>query len=196
MTEKEIFGAASVVLGIGCCLIYMWQVYRRQVRPHLFSWLIWAVLSSIGFAVALAEKAGAGAWTFGTGAVMLLIIAIMSYFYGEKRITKSDWTALIVALAAIPVWLMTDNPLWAVVIISGINLVACYPTFRKSWARPGEESALTFFIGALQFLFSILAQDNMTFTTLIYPGTILTQNILVVAMLLARRAVLAGARDK
>ena len=37
MFEKEIIGGASVLVGLVSYAIYLWQVYHRQVKPHLFT---------------------------------------------------------------------------------------------------------------------------------------------------------------
>lgn len=191
MLEKEIIGGAAVAIGLYSYAVYLWQIYRRTIKPHLFTWIIWGTLMFIGFAAQYVENAGPGSWNMGVSAVITFVIAGAAYFYGEKNITRSDWIAFIVALSAIPAWIMTDNPLWAVVIISGIDVVAFYPTFRKSWYRPGEEGAWSFFTGGAQFALSIFALENMTFTTVLYPAVIAAMNMLLVTMLLCRRRALA-----
>jgi hypothetical protein len=191
MSEKEIIGALAAVLGVAGYGVYMGQVYRRAIRPHMFTWIIWGILMSIGFAAQLAEKAGPGAWNLGVSAAATLMIAGASAFYGEKKITRSDWVFFIGALSAIPVWLMTDDPLGAVVIITMIDAAAFYPTFRKSWINPREESVSVFLVSVPQFLLSIAALERMTLTTVLYPAVIVSLNALLVMLLLWRRKALA-----
>ena len=190
MTEKEILGGLSVVLGMTCHVAYIWGIYRGSTKPHLFTWLIWGTLISITFSVQVVENAGPGSWYIGVSAMMNFFIAGVSFFRGEKNITKSDWAAFIVALSAIPVWQMTGNPLWAVVIVSMINVTACYPTFRKSWMNPWGEPALVYFIGVVPFSLSIFALERVTLTTALYPAVIVAVNIIMVLLLLQRRRVL------
>lgn len=187
MSEKEILGALSVVAGVVSYAVYLWGMYRGKLKPHVFTWTIWGVLLGTGFLVQYAEKAGPGSWNLGVSAVLTLFVAVVAYFYGEKNITRSDWISFLFALSAIPVWLATDNPLWAVIIISTIDSVAFYPTFRKSWSKPQEEGLASFFIGSFQFFLSILALEKMTLVTVLYPATIVSLNILLVLMLVYRR---------
>jgi len=179
------------VVGLYSYAVYLWQIHHRTVKPHLFTWIIWGTMSSIGFAAQVVEKAGPGAWNLCLSAMINFVIAFLAFFHGEKNITRSDWIAFVAALSAIPVWIATDNPLWAVVIISVIDALAFYPTIRKSWMRPGEEGAAFFLIGTVQFILSILAMERMTITTVLYPGTIIVMNMLVVTLLLQRRRALA-----
>ena len=190
MTEKEILGGLSVVMGMACYAVYIHEIYRGNTKPHLFTWLIWGIIMSIAFVVQVVEKAGPGAWHIGISALIVFFIAGMSFFRGEKNITKSDWTAFIIALLAIPVWQITGNPLWAVVIVSMIDAAAFYPTFRKSWTKPWEESAKAYFICMIQYSVSILALERITFTTVLYPTIVTIMAGLLVLMLLWRRKVL------
>jgi hypothetical protein len=191
MTEKEIIGIAAVVLGVAGYGFYMGQIYRRAIKPHMFTWIIWGIVMSIGFAVQYAEEAGPGAWNLGVGAAATILIAAASCFYGERKITRGDWVFFIGALSAIPAWLMARDPLWAVVIISLIDAAAFYPTFRKSWMKPREEGSVIYFNGAVQFSLSIAALEKITVTTALYPATIAVLNAGLVMMLLWRRRVLA-----
>ncbi len=190
MSEKEIIGGLSVAVGLISYALYLWGIYRRTVRPHVFTWFIWGTLASIGFAVQYVEKGGPGAWNLGVAAAINFMIAGVAVFYGEKHISRSDWIAFIIAMGAIPVWWMTDNPLWAVVIVSAIDIVAFYPTFRKSWMKPAEEGACSFSIGAVQFLLSIFALEKPVLATVLYPVVVVSMNTLLVLMLLYRRRVL------
>lgn len=187
MTEKEIIGGLAVAIGMAGYAVYLHGVFRGGLRPHMFTWIIWAVVMSTGFAAQYAEDAGPGAWNLGMSALATISIAVASCFYGEKNITRGDWIVFIGALSAIPAWLVTHDPLWAVVIISAIDAAAFYPTFRKSWAKPREEGLLVYLLSVPQFLLSIIALERVTVTTALYPATIVTLNAALVAMLLWRR---------
>ena len=191
MTEKEILGGLSVVLGLVCYVVYMWGIYRGSTKPHLFTWLLWSILISITFSVQVVENAGPGSWHIGMSALVTLFIVGVSFFRGEKNITRSDWAAFIIALSAIPVWKMTGNPLWAIIIVSMIDAAAYYPTFRKSWMKPWEEPALAYFIGMVQFSISLFALERVAFTTALYPAVVAVLNFTMVLLLLWRRKALA-----
>ena len=145
---------------------------------------------SIAFVAQVVENAGPGSWHIGMSALVTFFIVGVSFFRGEKNITRSDWVAFIIALSAIPVWKMTGNPLWAIVIVSMIDAAAFYPTFRKSWKKPWEESALAYFIGMVQFSLSIFALERVAFTTVLYPAVVMTFDALLFLFLLWRRRVL------
>jgi hypothetical protein len=192
MSEKESFGALSVVAGFICLSGYLWAVFKGHVRPHVFSWVVWTLLLGIGFAVQVSEGAGPGSWALGSAMIMNAAIAMASYFHGERNITKGDWICFIGALSAIPAWLATEDPLAAAVIVSVIDAVAFYPTFRKAWVKPQEESSFAFAVMSVQIILSLYAMENVAITTVLYPAVILFLNIAFIIMLLWRRRALSG----
>ncbi len=187
MATKEIIGVVAAALTVIGGAIYLWQIYARTVKPHAFSWIVWGTLALVSFAAQLAGGAGPGAWAMGVSALNCYVFAVFGLFYGEKNITRSDWVAFVAALLAIPVWRATHNPLWAVVIVSCIDAVAFYPTFRKSWLRPYEEGAAVFSLITLQMLLSILAAQKYSLTVILYPAVIIFLNLTLIAALLYRR---------
>ncbi len=177
MSAKEIIGGLAVVVGVTSQFLYLWQVFRRTIKPHIFSWFIWGVLGLIGFAAQYASNAGPGSWAIGVSSSICFVIAAAGFFYGEKSITRSDWACFIFSLSAIPVWMATKNPLWAVVIVSTIDAAAFYPTFRQSWMTPHEEGMIAFLLYGLQMVLSLFALESFTLTTALYPAVILVMNV-------------------
>ena len=96
----------------------------------------------------------------------------------------------IAALSTIPVWYLTKDPLYAVILITTIDALAFYPTFRKSWHKPYEDNAFTFSLSALKFLFATLGLEYFTLTTSMYPISLVIMNGLFVIMVLWRRKAL------
>ncbi len=84
-------------------------------------------------------------------------------------------------------WLMTEDPLYSVIIISLIDVAAFYPTFRKSWHKPDEESLLSYNIASMKLFLSLFALDNFTVTTSLYALTIVITNTAFVIMCVMRR---------
>jgi len=191
MTEKEIIGILAIVVGAVGQGLYLWQIFRHKVKPHIFSWIVWGLLGLIGFAAQYAANAGPGCWSMGIFAATCFVIAGTGFFYGEKSISRSDWICFFSLLSAIPAWVLTNNPLWAAIIVSIIDAVAFYPTFRKSWMHPHNEGVTAFFIYSVQMVLSLSALDNYNLTTALYPAVILIMNVSLAVVLLYRRRVLA-----
>ena len=105
--------------------------------------------------------------------------------------TKSDWAILVTVLAAIPLWAVTKDAFWSVILVSVIDTLAFIPTIRKSWHRPHEEVASTFVFGFIGFAFALLALENPSFINICNPVKVLCTNAIFIACLMYRRHVMS-----
>lgn len=193
LSLKEILGALSIILGAINYFIYIRSILVGQTRPHMFSWIVWGTTISIAAAAQFSEHGGPGAWATGFAAACHFIVVGLSIKHGETNITRSDWISLLAALAAIPLWYFTDNPLGSVILVSLIDLVGCYPTLRKSYVNPWQEPAITYIISELRSLASLFALAQFSLVTVLYPATLVFANIVISGTILLRRRTLRQA---
>lgn len=189
MDYRHVIGAIAIIIQLVCIIPYFIGLFNKKIKPHGFTWLLWGSLSAITFVIQLYESAGAGAWLTGVNAAIPLMVACLAFRYGTFTITRSDWAVSAVALMAIPLWVLTENGLWSVIIVSCINILASWPTFRKTWSKPFDEFPLTFFLGGFSVLLSIAALENRNVTTFLYPLIVGLSNLSLVGIILYRRKV-------
>ncbi len=187
----EVIGGIAFLIGIYGSVVYIRSILKHQTRPHLFTWLVWTLLSGIGYLAQLHDKAGPGAWALAITTVFSLIIVGLCLKYGEKTVTRGDKIALAASLTAILPWVLTSDPLGSVIMISIIDIVAFYPTFRKSWMKPGEENLTAYNLANVKFGLSLCALQAFTVNTMLYPSVIILANGAFVVMCLIRRKQLA-----
>lgn len=194
MDIKTLYGAASVILLLVAYGPYIHSILNGTVKPHLFTWVIWVVLSAIAFAVQLYEKAGPGSWLMGVTCLLCATVMILSFRQSDKDITKSDWLCFVTALSAIPLWYVTKEPTASVVLISLIDGVGFLPTYRKAWNKPYEDSAVFFMLGSITVLLSILALEDRTLNAALYPFSVFIFNSTFAILLVVRRRILASSQ--
>lgn len=189
MTDYHVvLGATSILLGVIGYIFYFRSIFRGITKPHPFTWFTYGIIDVIVFIAQVIKGAGPGAWTLGFSAVVVFAIAALALKWGEKRITRSDWLCFVGALMAIVFWIATDDPLYAVIIATGINILAILPTFRKSYLRPNEEALSMWSLDAAKYAVSIFALETANLTTALFPfGIVVTNGILVAVVLLRRR---------
>lgn len=190
-SSAEIFGAMAFLVGLYGSGKYIVSILRHRTRPHLFTWAVWGLLSVIGFFAQLHDKAGPGAWALGITALCTIVICLLCFPYGEKSVTTGDKISLALSLTAILPWILTKDPLGSVILISLIDIVAFYPTFRKSWHKPHEEYLTGYNLANVKFILSFFAMQAFTINTLLYPAVIILTNAAFVLMCLIRRRQLA-----
>ena len=190
ITYANVFGALSTLMILFSRTNYLNGIFRGKVRPHAFAWLIWGVISAVGFTAQVSQGAGAGSWARGFACFTSFIIFILAFMKGERHVKRSDWATLIIALCAVPLWMATKTPVWSVVLVCLIDILGCYPTLRKSWGKPYEETAKSYVLSGVSALFAIIAIENYTMSTWLYPAEGVCTNIFIVGFLIWRRHIL------
>ena len=108
---KWSMGGAAMVLAIAGFVPYIVQVLNGRVKPHVFSWLIWGLTTTIVFFAQLQADGGIGAWPIGVSGFITLYVAVLAYLKrGDASSTALDWWFLAAALASLPLWYLTQDP--------------------------------------------------------------------------------------
>lgn len=187
MSTKTLFTILSLTLGFAIFVPYYINIFKKKARPHLFSWVTWGILGGLGFILSFLGGGGGGAWIFGLSSILCFGVVGYAIFYGEKNITRIDWAAFIAALTIAGFYVFAKNAAFSVFFVAIIDSLGFVPTFRKSYLKPHDEPALTYFLGSLSFLFSLGALTEHTFVTMFYPATLVATNFALVLFLLFRR---------
>lgn len=190
MLNKSLFSSIAIVITLIAFLPYIRAIFKSAIRPHVFSWIIWGTTTFVVFFAQLQGHAGVGAWPIGVSGGISILIAILAYFKrADISITKTDWLFFVAAMSSLPIWYFTADPLWAVVILTTVDLLGFGPSIRKAWIAPYSESMLFFFWFALRNLIVILALEYYSLTTILFPAVIAGACILLVGLLLYRRQI-------
>jgi len=185
---KEIFSAIAIAITFIAFIPYIYSIHKGKTKPHAFSWIIWASVTFIVFLATLSDKGGAGAWPIGVSGLITLYVAFLAYTKkSDRMISNIDWLFFIVAMTSLPLWYFTSNPLWSVMILTTVDLLGFVPTFRKSYNYPYEEQLTFFNLMASRNLIVIIALENYSLTTLLFPAATAIACILFVLMVIIRR---------
>ncbi len=190
---KIVFAATAILLTIIGYAPYLRGMWKGSNKPHIFTWIIWVIVSGIAFVAQLSENAGPGAWVTGFICFMCLVVSVLALKLGTKTVTRSDMIMFAGALAAIPVWILTKDPLWSVVIVTLINSVAFYPTFRKTWERPHEEHMTIYAWNIPRQGLTIAALTQYSLTTVLFPASVIVMCVLFFGTIMYRRHTLKQA---
>ena len=166
---------------------YIRDIFKRQTRPHVYTWLIWLITQGTATAALLYGGGGWGSASLIIGTALVFLLFLLSLKFGTKNITKSDMIVLTLALLAIIVWWLLDKPLLAVLMASAIDGLGYIPTYRKSWHDPRSETVL-FWVGMVAAgLLSIVSLSEYNLLTTTYLVTLVVANIILVVLLVLRR---------
>lgn len=183
-------------LGVVSFVPYYRDIFNGSTKPHFFTWFIWTVLTGLTALIQGTTGGGVGAAVAAVECVCCGGVALLSFFRGEKDITRSDWVCLILGMIAIILWLVVHQPLLSVLLVVSADLLGFIPTFRKSFSKPHEETALQFGLSAAHWITSIFALQSLAFIEWLYPAAISAMDSALVTMLLIRRKQLNTSKVK
>jgi hypothetical protein len=188
MLYREIASALAIVLTFVGFYPYLWGIMRGAIKPHLFSWVIWSITTLVVFLAQLEAQGGLGAWPTGVSGAITSLVAVLAYMKrADVRIMALDWLFFWAALSSLPLWYVTSDPLWAVIVLTTVDLLGFGPTVRKAYSQADSESPLFFAVFAIRNGFSILALERYSVATVLFPAAVGVACILLILLILYRR---------
>lgn len=188
MLYKEILSAIAILITFVAFYPYIRSILNGSINSHVFSWIIWGTTTSVVFFAQLEDNGGVGAWPIGVSGSVTIFVAILAYLKrGDISISRTDWLFFISAISSLPFWYFTSDPLWAVVILTLVDVLGFGPTIRKAYDSPHSESLLFFTLFTARNLIAILALENYSLTTVLFPAVISVACILLIIMVIGRR---------
>ncbi len=188
---KLIFSCAAIILTFVAFIPYIRSILSGVTKPHVFSWIIWATTTLIVFLAQLNAKGGIGAWPMGvSGAITAYIAALAFVKRADISITRTDWIFFTGALMSLPFWYFTANPLWAVVILTVVDLLGFGPTVPKAYSFPHDENIPFFVLFMARNTFVLLALEHYSLTTVLFPFSVICACLLLIIMISYRRLAL------
>jgi hypothetical protein len=190
--EKELAAGLSAIIVLCSMGYYVVQVLRRAIIPHAFSWFVWLVATLIVLAGLVAKDEGAAVWRNVFMAVACAVVFVVSLTNGSRYIRPLDWLMLAGALAAIPVWLATDDPTYAAAWLLLVEGLAAIPTIRKVYAHPFDDSLLASFANMFSQLLALYSLQHYSLMGIIYFGGWAAMQWVFCVVATWRRMALAG----
>lgn len=188
MIDKAWLSAFATAISVLAIFPYLISTLRGAIRPHVMSWTIWGITTSIVFWAQREAGGGVGAWPVGFSALVAFLIAITAYTKrGDVRIVRTDWVFFLTALAAIPLWHATSSPLVAVLLVTVVDILGFGPTLRKAYDFPESESLLFFSLIVVRNVLVLMALESYSLTTVLFPAAIGSMATVVASVVVFRR---------
>lgn len=144
-------------------------------------------MDAIAFLVQIWNGAGPWAWGTLTAGLTWVVVLVLAMKHWEKNITKSDILAFSIALICIALYIFMENPIYSLYTVLLISALALYPTTRKSYHKPNQETLSLYALAWVRSILSITATINISFLTIWLPVFIIFANTLFITMVVIRR---------
>jgi hypothetical protein len=188
-------GWLSISILLTTYAILLWKIYKKEVIPSPLSWLGWGLLSGTAFLGQLQEGAGAGCWITGYTSLLCIIIGIYAQKYKPLlSMDKWDIFTLISGIFMICLYSIAKQINNGIILLLSLTiiteLIMYIPTIKKIYHFPKTESILIYIMSTLSIAPAILAIDEFSTATLLYPLATITINTIVTTFIFHRRKVL------
>lgn len=176
----------SSILTVVGVIPYIVEVVRRHTKPRVVSWFTWSVLTAIACIAAIVEKQYPTAILLFFATIETLLVVILGWRYGDKKIERLDVIFLVGALVGIGLWQVFNSPAVGVIAVVIIDFLGGVPTFIHAWEKPHEETAITFFLASLGALCTLLAVSDWRVTAVAYPLFLIAINLAYTLIIVTR----------
>ncbi|MCU7892181.1 MAG: hypothetical protein KZQ78_11440 [Candidatus Thiodiazotropha sp. (ex Ustalcina ferruginea)] len=195
---KELFSVVAIGLTFIAFFPYIRSIMLGQTKkPHVFSWIIWGSTTFIVFLAQFEEGGGVGAWPIGISGLITLYVAFLAYrTKSDITISSIDWVFFIMALMSLPIWYFTSDSLWAVVILTAIDVVGFGPTIRKAFVHPYDEDLRFFLLFMMRNTLVVMALEHYSLTTVLFPAVIAGVCLIFILMVVHRRLTLNSSKNR
>ena len=185
---KELLSGAAIAITFVAFIPYIRSIRSGATKPHVFTWVIWGFATFVVFWGQLVAEAGAGAWPTGISGLITIYVAVLAFTKrGDISISLTDWAFFLAAMTALPLWFLTSDPLWAVVILTLVDILGYGPTIRKVSKDPYSERLGFYLLMGVRNLVSIAAIERYSLTTLLFPAATAAAIGLLFAVVVRRR---------
>ncbi|MDA9128888.1 hypothetical protein N9J72_00230 [Candidatus Gracilibacteria bacterium] len=189
MNYQLIFGIISGIFTLVFFAVYLHSILKGETKPHLYTALLYALMTGLILSSQITNQAGIGATYLGITFFFWCIIFLMSFKLGIKNIVFADKLSLVFALIAIPVWYFSGNPLLSVILLMIVDLFSSIPTVRKTYVDPYSENSYVYLIEFVGIFFSILALTQIDFINAGYLLYIMLFDLLMFFIVFYRRKI-------
>jgi len=186
---RNILIVLSSVVTIAAVIPYIVDILKRNTKPRIASWFIWAVLAGISAAASLSNKQYAAFVLALSASVECLAVVLLGLKYGEREFKRFDVRCLLGALIGLLLWYIFNSPEIAILADIVIDLIGSAPTLKHAWEKPAEETWITFALSGLGAVFAASAATTVRVTSLANPIYIILINLVFTVVLLSRHKI-------
>lgn len=169
-------------------VVQLWGIYayiketlRGNVKPNRVTWLLWSLAPLIATGAAVSDGAGLSALPvfmsgFGPFLVLLATFRNKNAYWELKRL---DYLCGFFSVVALVLWLITKQPVAAILFAILSDTLAAIPTLRKAWRHPETEDATAFTTGVFSAATSFSAIKIWSFPQWAFPAYLVCMNGLI-----------------
>lgn len=186
MEIKALFGILSSVFVLIGGFPYIRDIYKRQARPHVLSWVGWGFITSLG---AFAMLASGSKWVVAilfANSLSCFIIVLFSIIRKVAILSTSKFDYLFFGLGilGLVLWQTLNMPIFAIICAILADFSFGVPNIIKIYKKPKTETSFIWLTASLSGLLSMFAIEQFTFSESGYPIYLFIYDTIVLLLVL------------
>lgn len=167
----EIIVILAVLLNSVWGSLYVYDTIKGKTKPNRVTWWIWALAPLIATCAAVSDWVTWAVLPVFISGFMPLMIFISSFYNKNSfwKLWKLDYFCLFTAFLAIILWIVTSNPLLAIIFSVLADLFAAIPTIIKIYKYPETETVYTFMAWLISSLSAFLVIETWRMEEYLFP---------------------------
>lgn len=181
--SKEVIGEVAGLVNLIAYLPYYVSIMQGKTKPNKVTWWTWAVLEIMMSSSYIMAGAGNTKWLPIAAFIGMLFTAILSLKFGDKKWYVSDFICAVGSAVGLVIWILSGDPVIALIAFLVVDLFAAIPTCIKAWDEPYEEDLFAWVISLISGLVNLVALESLNFSIVVLPVYNLVVYLAVVALL-------------
>lgn len=168
---------------------YILSTLRGHTQPNRVTFLMWAAAAFIATAAALAEGVGWAVLPVFMSGFMPFVIFLSSYANKNAywKLRKLDYMCGALSALALVLWVITNDPMVALVFALASDIAAAVPTIIKAYTNPESEHPGAFIGSTFNFGIVFLVASEYTFAALAFPVWLIFCNLSILIGIYRKR---------
>jgi hypothetical protein len=188
LSSKDALGLLSLAITAAAYTVYIWQTaHDRDIQPHPVSWFLFGLATTVAFLAQRVRGGGPGSWVTAITALVCFVISGLSFFKHSWSFSWSDGVSAAFTGIALFAFFFAKSPMYAAVFATSADIAGYYPTIKKGWHKPFNDSVTSFTLNSAKFVPALFALESYSVATWLYPATLVVMNVAVASGLLVRR---------
>lgn len=186
MFGASFFGVISSLFILIGAIPYIRDIFKKQVHPHVLSWLGWGLITGLGAAAMYADGSTWMAVIVFANTVACLSIVLFAVIrrVGVWKTSHFDWFFFLMGLLGVVLWQTLDMPVLALICAMVADFAFGVPTIIKTYKKPETETPSVWVAATLSGFFSLFAIEAIAFHEIAYPVYLLLFDTTVLLLVL------------
>ncbi len=184
---REAFLFISVVLSLWGLVLGLKSILRGYFKPQRMTRFLFFLIFVLLFGTLFVQGDRNSIYVAFIAMISTFLIFVLSIKKGMGGASKFDFAVLMMALIALTVWVLSNDPLLGLLMTIVAGILAYIPTIIKAWELPETEDWFFYLVYALASLFSILSIKDFTLAKLAFPVYLTLANGVLISIIVLRK---------